>query len=219
MKISNRWFEGNGDAWTFHIENKNVWRRLIDMATPDLESLLALKFKRDWLNDDGEGHPPNFELLSRMKDAYFEWIEEEKIVIPEMESKVIDKVWNFGLGIYRQDSAYFERIGGILSVLIYNEEAWVGKDKHSRVKLLEKMRKWFKENDKRKRTINWMLWFFDYFIKKYKTDEFYEKSINMLVDWLLAHKAEWVNVPMYDPKNWYPASRGVINNAVHGRMG
>jgi hypothetical protein len=64
-----------------------------------------------------------------------------------------------------------------------------------------------------------MLWFFDYFIKKYKTDEFYEKSINMLVDWLLAHKAEWVNVPMYDPKNWYPASRGVINNAVHGRMG
>ena len=216
MKISNRWFEGNGDAWTFHIENKNVWRRLIDMATPDLESLLALKFKRDWLNDDGEGHPPNFELLSRMKDAYFEWIEDEKIVIPEMESKVIDKVWNFGLGIYRQESAYFEGNGGVVSAMIYNEEGWVGEEKNSPLEHLEKMRKWFKENDKRKRTINWMLWSFDYFIKKYKTDEFYEKSINMLVDWLLAHKVEWVNVPMYDPKAWYPNGRGQINYKVHG---
>jgi len=217
MKISNRWYEGNGDAWTFHIENKNVWRRLIDMAKPDLESLIALKFKRDWLNDDGEGHPPNFEFLLKAKDAYFQWIEDEKIVIPDVESKVIDKVWNSGLGIYRQDSAYFERMGGVISVLIFNEAAWVGKGKLDRVKLLEKTRGWFKENDKRKRTINWMLWFFDYFIKKYKTNEFYEKSINFLVDYLIEHKAEWTLVPSYTPTTWYPAGRGNLNYLVHGR--
>jgi hypothetical protein len=221
MKISNRWFEGNGDAWTFHIENKNIWRRLIDMSKPDLGMLLDLKFKREWLTDEGEGNPPNMELLLKCKDDYFQWLEDEKIAVPEMENKVLDKAWNFGLSLYRQDSAYFERIGGVISVLCIgpNAEKWVGKTRTERIQRLGKVRTWFKENDKRKRTINWMMWFFDYFIKKYKTDEFYEHSINFLIDWFIAHNGEWAIVPVYNPALWYPAGRGSLNYLVHGREG
>lgn len=213
MKISNRWFESD-DAWDFHIANKNIWRRIIDGAS--IETLIDLKLKREWLTDEGEGHPPNYLLIEKAVSDYFAFLESEKIKVPEPENRLIDKVAGFVKGIYRQDSAYFERIGGVITVLIVAEPQWVGKTRTERLKVLEKTEKWFVENDKRKRTINWMKFFFDYAIKKYKTNEFYEKSINFFVDWFIANKNEWVIVGVYDPKMWYPAGRGQINAKIHG---
>ena len=61
-----------------------------------------------------------------------------------------------------------------------------------------------------------MLWFFDYFIKKYKTDEFYEKSINMLIDYVVENHEQWKIVDVYNPARWYPQGRGQINGAIYG---
>ena len=216
MKLSNRWFEGDGSAWQFHIEDKNIWRRLIDMAKPDISTLIDLKIKPEWMQNDGEGNPPNYDYLVELKDEYFQWIETDNIKVPAAEDKVLAKVANFILTLYRQDSAYFERIGGIVTVLITSRDKWIGKSRIERAQTLESLRKWFKENDHRKRTINWMLWFFDYFIKKYKTDEFYEKSINMLIDYVVENHEQWKIVDVYNPARWYPRGRGQINAQIFG---
>ena len=75
------------------------------------------------------------------------------------------------------------------------------------------------QNDHRKRTINWILWIFDYFIRKYKTDDYYKTTITFLMDYIIAHESDWQIVDGFSPKNWYPASRGRINDMVHAGMG
>jgi len=218
MKLSNRWFTG-GDEWAFHIEDKNIWRRLIDMKTPDLLTLLNLKLKREWTTNDGEGNPPNFEFMEKMFDAYLVALEESGIEVPDIENKILEKVIGFTKTLFRQDSAYYERIGGTFTVLISNPDKWVGKTQAERVKTLESVRKWFKENDKRARTINWMLWFFNYGILKYKSNKFYRWTLDWFVAYGIEHAEEWQIVAVYNPKNWYPHGRGQLNDRVHAGRG
>jgi hypothetical protein len=39
------------------------------------------------------------------------------------------------------------------------------------------------------------------------------------MDYIIAHESDWQIVDGFSPKNWYPASRGRINDMVHAGMG
>lgn len=215
MRITNRW--NTGDGWDFHIFDKDLWRKLIGMGkTPDISTLIDLKMKPEWLQNHGEEDPVNWAFLNGMRTAYFEWLDNERITVPEAESKVMVKVWNFVLALYKQDSAYFERMGGVITVIVINEQKWKDTRKVSRLRLLKELRDWFHKSDQRPRTINWLIWIFDYMIKKYDKVEFYQKSIDFCIDYILAHRSEWVIHDWFSPKMWYPAGRGQLTNKVYG---
>lgn len=215
MKLSNRWQDP--DSWNFHIEDKNILRRVIDGAPLDIIEGLVLK--REWMSCDGETIPPNYDFFIAMHDAYDAQVESGAIVVPEVESKIDTKVWNFAITLYKQDNAYTERLGGLVTAIVLSKVGWVDKSEQERIVFLEGLRKWFKTHDKRKRTINWIMWVFDYFIRKYKSDDYYKTTITFLIDYIIAHESDWQIVDGFSPKNWYPASRGRINDMVHAGMG
>lgn len=134
------------------------------------------------------------------------------------------------IALYRLDSAYFERIGGILTFILIHHKEWVGKNKADRVKFLKILRNWWNEKDMRERYKDLFRNFFDYVIDCYEKREFYTKSIDFLMDWHIAHgvgkpgeenKDVWLvpndqnGLQIFDPANWYPRGKGQVNYLLH----
>jgi hypothetical protein len=122
------------------------------------------------------------------------------------------------IAVYRNDSAYFERIGGMVSFLVANV------DKLKKVKnvdqehsaILEGLHRWWKANDKRVRSKPWIDGAFKIAIKKYKTDMFWRRSINMCFIFITNNAKHWKDDETFNPDNWFPKKRGKFCNAMFG---
>jgi len=218
VKIPNRWFDGaTGDGWNFHGKDKTLIRDFfaLEGKPSAFKVLKMLTLKKEWLKDDGEGNPENFLLLMKLKDDYFAEVKSRKIRVPMLENMVLEKAWDFLLTLYRQDSAYFERIGGVITYIITNEKLWT-KDVEARRAFIRGIKAWWKVNDMRPRARDIIEYIFDYIIRKYETEPFYTRSIDFVIDWIIAHKAEWVMHQFYSPDWWYPKGKGQVNWMIHG---
>jgi len=212
-RVNNKWV--NEESWTFHITNKNLLRSIIDSEDDkELMRVKELEFDEKWLVNDGEGDPPNMDWIRAIIKAWSEeyldgapiWLKKFKLV-PLIES------------LYRQDSAYAERIGGVVQWIIYNEKYWQMCDtKQKKVKFVEDCRDWWLEEDHRGRTRNWINKMWTRVLKWYAKKKFWYDSINFMIDYTIEHKGEWQPHPMYDPKVWFPRGRGKINDKVHGGL-
>lgn len=135
----------------------------------------------------------------------------------EKELKFVPKFCNFTLAIIRNDSAYYERIMGTIDEIINHINDYKVDDINEfHPDYLVNIYKWWKVNDKRRRTKLWIAWMFKYLIKKYKSDLFYRRSINMMFIFLRANKDNWQTDESYDPSHWFPARRGKFANAIFG---
>jgi hypothetical protein len=217
MKIPNRWFDGDeGDGWNFHGKDKTIIRDFFSMGDKPsaFKVLKMLTLKKEWLKDDGEGSPENFDLLMKMREDYFAEIKAGRIKVPVLESTVIGKAWDFPLTLYRQDSAYFERMGGVCTYIISNNELWTD-DKDARLKFIIGIKTWWKVNDMRPRARDLIEYIFDYMIDKYQKKPFYQQSLDFVITWLITHKDEWKFHQFYDPQMWYPRGKGQVNWMIH----
>lgn len=208
-RVNNKWI--NREAWTFHITNKNLLKQIISSGKDkDLEQLTGLQIDDKWLINEGEGDPPNMDWIRRMDEAWRKEFEGEiPIWLSFGEKKVI--------ALFRQDSAYSERIGGIINWIIFNEKYWRScQTKKDRVKFIEDIRDWWNEADRRERSREWILTMWNRLIKWYQKKPFWEKTINFLIEYTLEHKDEWQPNQIYDPKTWFPRGRGQMNDLVHG---
>ena len=66
MQLFARWT--NKESWGFHIKDKGIVREYIAKSDggegdPSLEGFEQMEFRREWMQDDGEGNPPNYDLL------------------------------------------------------------------------------------------------------------------------------------------------------------
>jgi len=220
MKLSNKYYDGkDGDSYNFHIKDKDLIRQvLVDPKPMTIRLLHQLVLKKSWIENEGEGSPEGFDYLKTMYSEYEKWLKEKHLKIPTVERLVYKKAWCFVLALFRQDSAYYERIGGMVTFIQYQKEKW-GTTKEDHLKFLVMMKFWWNENDLRDRT-RWMIAaIFDYLIAKYQKTLFYTQSIDWCINYLIDHKEEWKLVPNYDPSNWYPKGKGQINWLVHGREG
>ena len=136
----------------------------------------------------------------------------------ERSRKIVEKGFLIFIAVYRNDSAYFERLGGMISFLASN------KDRVSKVKnldqehaaILENLHQWWKVNDKRLRTKLWINNAFKLLIKKYKTDMYYRRCINMCLIFIANNTDKWQDDNTFHPDNWFPKKRGKFCNAMFG---
>ncbi len=215
IKINNKWVTPTD--WLYHIENKNVIREPATKETCEFEDLAVLeKLQVDdkWLVNDGEGDPPNMDFIRRLWADY--WEAAQRKGIPLLERPFIEKWGKKIVSLFRQDSAYSERMGGLIIWFIYNAARWKGKGKKQRLQVLRDAHDWWDVEDYRERTKVWIEWYWKITLKGYEKREFWEWSINFIIDWIVQHKDEFGNQPMYDPKVWFPRGRGQANTIIHG---
>lgn len=215
MRLSNRYTDDQ--SWQFHIEDKELIRKVLQ--SPDCKAtdlLKALITKEEWMRNDGEGEPPNYQFILKLKTAYLEY--KKTIKVPIKDKLWIDKMVDWIVALFYQDSAYVERMGGAICFFIFNRKLWEDKTKEERTQLLFSFHQWWDKNDKRDRT-RWMIdSMIKCVIKRYMKQAFWMKSINFCIDYVLEHSDEFEPQPLYEPKNWYPAGRGYVQNEIFGGM-
>lgn len=214
MRVNNKWTVDE-EAYIFHIQNKNLMREaLADGECKKLSILKDLIINKSWYtNENNEGDPPNMGLFRAAWEDYYKWA--QKTGIPPFERPILEKIGLKIISLIRQDSAYYERIGGVLFFFIYNAHSWKGKGKAKRVQLLKDAQAWWNEEDKRDRTRPIINNIWNCIIKGYQKREFWEKSINFIIDWIIDHKDEFVYDPAYDPRKWFGREKGKLNMLIH----
>ena len=222
MQLLSRWT--NKESWAFHIKDKGIVREYIDESNdskePTLEKFEQMEFRREWMENDGEGNPPNYELLKSIADEFQHKVESGEFKPSFLEKKVYLKFIFFCLTNFKQDSAYRERMGGWLSVTMLDPTPWLAcKLKEERIAYFRRLQKWWQNADERKRTKPWINTLIEQFIKHYTSSTFVEEGTNWFYDTLVEHRADWKIDSIYDCNNWYPKGRGYIQNKIRGGRG
>jgi hypothetical protein len=129
------------------------------------------------------------------------------------ERIALNQCGKFMLSLYKQDSAYYERIGGHVCIFIANEELW----KKDHVKALNFYYDWWLQNDIRGYSKKWINSAWVTLIELYQEKEFVRMSVDWIMEYLHAHKDEWKMDPEFHPDRWYPKGKGQITYLVSGR--
>ena len=220
MKISGRW--NDNVSWKFHVEDKARMRDVIDgdintLSGNGLEKLAEIKTEPKLLIDSGEGNPLNYIFLVKLREEFVRVSKKYKLSF--LHRRIESSVWDKILALYRQDPAYFERIGGCISALIVsilNENLDINGDY---IYIFKALFEWWETNDKRERFKHHYAYVFKYFIKSYENDKNFRYISNDLLLWIKLNSSNWQHHEKFEPQNWYGNSRrGVINNLIHGRQ-
>jgi hypothetical protein len=240
------------ESFNCHILCKGKFREIIEEDR--IEDLDLLPINPAWAtHEPGDGGlVKNEEFLNamynnwkQMADKYLKGYTGDK----EKVKNGVDKAWMMFITVYRNDSAYFERLGGMISFLVYGEFCKKRKtckitcpsklsscelttpedighvlDKLLKIKnidqehsvILEGLHRWWKANDKRLRSKLWIDTSFKIMIRKYKTDIFFRRTINMGLIFIANNADKWQDDDMFHPGNWFPKRRGKFCNAMFG---
>lgn len=135
-----------------------------------------------------------------------------------IERKYKDKVVDFLFAAYRNDSAYFERIGGFISWLVVNKDRFADIN-GNHLLVLTDLRQFWLDRDGRTRTVPWIDWGFKYIIKKYKKskpDGFYRRSVNHVLQFIYLNESKWNHHEVFFPDNWFGNGRGKTVMELYG---
>jgi hypothetical protein len=200
---------------------KDTIRKMIsedpDATGKALSVLDESDFDRRIAQREGEEKPVLGELfVEAMIKDYNSAFESYK---PGMvERKLKDKVLDFLFAAYRNDSAYFERFGGMISWLVINKDKFPNIN-GDYIKVIEELREFWLTNDSRVRTVPWIDWGFRYVIKKYKRSrqkDFYYKSVNHVLQFIFLNADKWQHHEAFYPENWFGNGRGKQVMALYG---
>jgi hypothetical protein len=178
--------------------------------------------KRLITREDGDKEVLNEEFFRIMIDDYNKMFDIYRPGILERRYK--DRVIDFVFANYRNDPAYFERIGALITWIIINRDVFTDKD-GDYTTILNEIRDFWKNGnekcpgDNRKRTQEWIDWVFRFVIRKYRRkikNNFYRKSVNHFLMFICANAQKWMYTPAFDPENWYGNGRGVDTIALYG---
>lgn len=212
------------ESFTFHITAKDQLRSVIESDEDRVEELVSLPINPALaICEAGDGGMVKgedflvamFNNWKQMAPKYLEGYDKSKA---ESVRTITEKGFQMLIAVYRNDSAYFERIGGMIAFLASNS------DKLAKIKnvdqehsiIIEGLHRWWKSNDKRLRSKLWIDRAFKILIKKYKTDTFYRRSINMCLIFIANNADKWQDDETFHPDNWFPKRRGKFCNAMFG---
>lgn len=223
MRLPARWTDKEG--WDFHIFDTGIVRQCIEDVVRgeevDISRAKDMVFRREWMENHGEGNPPNFDWLKERADILVHMIESGETPKPSVIERLVYHKWIlYTLTKFKQDTAYRELMGGWVTLLALDPAPWTAaQTQEDRVNYLLKQRKWIDENYKRDRTKPWVLILIDEFISRYKSSEFVEFATNWMYDQIIENRKDWQIDTAYEPKNWYPVGRGYIQNKILGGRG
>lgn len=207
MKIGGLW--DTDIAWNLHIESKNTFRKMI-AEDPDAKGS-SLRILREMVFDDRLAYEKTDKLVLNEAFLYNLTVDYKaaykKYKPGIIEKQLMEKMINFILAIYRNDSAYFERIGGVVSFIVHNHQRFNNMEGDYYDELI-RIRDWWDANDQRERTRSWIMWVFNFAINKYKKDKFYKKSINHALYWIHLNAKLWKHNPNYHPDYWFGKKKG-----------
>lgn len=226
MDLPARWTNPTG--WAFHVDDANIIRDYVsnvnyrpataDPETADeenLQRLEGLKFRREWMENSGEGNPPNYDWIKSVTEEFTDLVLQGKFVPGFIEKRVFQNVIFYTLTKFKQDIAYREVMGGYMTVIVLDPVKWVScQTKEDRIGYLLRMRKWLDQSYQRPGRKEMVMTIYDEFVKRYTKSLFVEQAVNWFIDQLIKHQPEWVVDPAYNPKTWYPVGRGQIQNLV-----
>lgn len=219
VKISNRW--SDDDAWQFHIENKTIIRQFSeDRKCDKLKMLSGVIIKEEWKHfDKPEEEPPNIDMIRNCIDAITTAMDNGTLKVPKLQRIFLKKLMDVVASLYLQDSAYLERLGGVMTLLLANEPKWHGKLRVERKKALEGARVWWNTNDERERTRAMIDNVWACFLLYYTKKKWFADVVDFGLDWFAERKEEWKVANLFNPAEWYPKKRGAVQNMVMGGMG
>ena len=215
------------ESFLFHITTKDQIREVVEATDGELLDRMAdLPINPAWVTcEPGDGGMVKgeeflmamFNNWKQMSPKYLQGVYLDK----DKDERAIatgTKGGQMTIAVHRNDLAYFERIGGMVSFLVANV------DKLKKVKtvdqehsaILEGLYRWWKANDKRLRSKLWIDGAFKIAIKKYKTDMFWRRSINMCFIFIANNVDHWKDDETFNPDNWFPKKRGKFCNAMFG---
>jgi hypothetical protein len=218
QKLRIGWSWGSPDGWILH---RNIKDRIWDMLNGgkfDLKTLISfLSVKEEWLEiRENDKVPINYHLLLFIWDNYKSKYKTFKP--PILYRLGVNKLGIIILTLYREDSAYTERIGGAIQYIMDHEEDWPKGDKEARIMALQDLKQWWWEEDWRERGKDRLAMIFDFIIDQYEKEPFVTLTIDYWINNLLANKKNWDNAQgWFKPECWYPRKKGIINYIVHGR--
>lgn len=212
--VGNRW--DNEEGWLFHSVLKNRIRSFL-LGSSEKIVIHPNEVKEEWYfgptEEDiskGATDPRNVEFFKDMIEKFRTEVKEKRIKVP-----IIWKLWepvaNMLLSVYIQDSAWYERLGGINSFFVLNCQRF------DAMTLLKEGKGWYLKYEAREYGSNLVVGAFDKAIQEYPKGKFYTKAIDFFFNYLREHKSEWKISPKYNPGQWYGYGRGQIDLLLGGR--
>ena len=221
-----RW--NTDESFLFHITTKNDIREILDNDVDKsgalIDGLADLPVNERWaMCEAGDGGFVKGEdflqgMFQNFKGNATKYIDITDPALRDRKIAGVIKAANMAIAVYRNDSAYFERLGGMMTFLVNNV------DKLKKIKnvdqeysiIIEGLHRWWKVNDKRLRSKLWIDGAFRIAIHKYKTDMFYRRTINMCFIFIANNAEHWKDDEVFNPENWFPKRRGKFCNAMFG---
>ncbi len=217
--------------YIFHKVVKDRVRAVID-SDPEAEGvsldlLDGLEIdKRLVTHEEHDRYIVNEVFFSSLIENYNE--EWEKFGPGILERKYKDFFADFLFTLYRNDSEYTCKIGGVGSFVAMNKDAYADPNGDHSVFLEEVYDFWknglkdmdgnvIQPGDNRKRTKPWIDWAFRFVIKKYKKKvPFYVNSVNFILRYFFINADKWIIVPAFYPENWYGNNKGYLTIGLYG---
>lgn len=217
-KLRIGWSWGSDDGWTLHRDIKDgLWGCLNEDGGFNITAIFKtlISVKNSWLDiHPGDKVPPNYLMFKFLWENYKKVY--RKFNPPVLYRVGINRVGIIVLTLFKEDSAYTERIGGIVQYIVDHKEDWP-KNKEARLLALEDLKLWWYEEDWRSRQKDTFLSIFDWIIEKYDTDEFIRKTIDFWIDGIIVNANNWIHDDFFKPERWYPRGKGQCNYLCHGR--
>ena len=223
-KISGLWTpirneDGSVDntPWEFHIKAKDKWREMFasdpEATGSSLSLLKELLFNESLAVRNPDEQPVlNEPFLDAMLADYDKSF---KAYNPGLiERSIYPKASKFTMALIRNDSAYYERIMGIMGYLINSHTKFADLN-GDHIEVLKSAHEWWKMYDQRDRTKGWIDWVFRFIINKYKTDSFYKKSVNHILYFMHLNADKWQVHESHLPANWFCNGRGAQVNILY----
>ena len=216
-----RW--NTAESFLFHITTKNQIREVVESEDDLIDKLADLPVNDKWaICEPGDGGfvkgedfvVAMFNNWRSNADKYLDGYSGDK----ERAKSIVTKGATMAIAVYRNDSAYFERLGGMISFLVSNKDKLkkVANIDQEHSAIIEGLHRWWKANDKRLRSKLWIDGAFKLILKKYKTDVFYRRTINMCLIFIVNNAEHWKDDETFNPNNWFPKKRGKFCNAMFG---
>ena len=187
------------------------------IAGDPLDRLSEVDIPTDLVKLDGSDTVLNYPFFAKMRVEYDTVKKRAKGQYKPsfLEKRFDNKVWDIFMSLYNNDSAYFQRIGGCMSVLCANRDAYnLVTDDYTDV--LDDLKIWWDTNDYRDRTRGWIAWVFDQIIERYKEHGYTYYIVNHMLMWIKLNGQNWQFHEQFDPENWFGKNVGVVTNALYG---
>ena len=207
------------DGWLLHRVNKRpIWIALRERRFSLKLLAEIMMVKESWIElKIGSAYPPNYPLLKFVRDSYQK--NASSFGGSLLFRAAAGKAGILLLTLYKEDTAYAERIGGMIQNILDNAAAWQPASIENRTARLKELRNWWYTEDWRQRFKDRLAYMMDWIIEGYEKDPFITRSLDYVIDLLLANQDKWVEADkVFRPCFWYPRGRGHINYLCHGRI-